>query len=76
MSRPRRIDRIQAFAAALTRVGEADRRLRTATADDVGLNLADFEAVLYLAEQGPVPAGRIAEVRRTERRVPARELVW
>jgi len=61
VSRPKRIDRIQAFAAALTRVGEADRRLRAATADDVGLNLADFDAVRYLAEQGPVPAGRIAE---------------
>jgi DNA-binding MarR family transcriptional regulator len=51
----------QHFAAALTKVAEADRRLRAAAAEHVGLNVADFDAVRYLAEQGPVPAGRIAE---------------
>ena len=61
MSRPRRPEKIHAFAVALTRVAEADRRLRAVAAEQVGLNLADFEAVRYLAEEGPVPAGRIAE---------------
>jgi len=61
VSRSRKPERTQAFAVALTRVAEADRRLRAAGAEQVGLNLADFEAVRYLAEEGPVPAGRIAE---------------
>jgi DNA-binding MarR family transcriptional regulator len=59
--RPRKTERNQEFAAALTRVAEADRRLRATAAEHVGLNLTDFDAVRYLAEQGPVPAGRIAE---------------
>lgn len=49
------------FAVALRRVAEAERRLASAAAEHVGLNLADFEAVRFLAEEGPVPAGRIAE---------------
>jgi len=61
VSRSRKPERIHAFAVALTRVAEADRRLRAAAADHLGLNLADFDTVRYLAEQGPVPAGRIAE---------------
>jgi len=61
VSRSRKPERIHAFAVALTRVGEADRRLRAAAAEHVGLTLADLDAVLYVAEQGPVPAGRIAE---------------
>src|SRR6185295_19680398 len=61
MSRARKPERIHAFTVALTRVVEADRRLRAAAAEHVGLNLADFDAVLHLADQGPVPAGRIAE---------------
>ncbi|NVB80468.1 MAG: MarR family transcriptional regulator [Kofleriaceae bacterium] len=61
MTRSRKPEKIQAFAAALTRVAEADRRLRVAAAEHAGLNIADFDAVRYLAEEGPVPAGRIAE---------------
>jgi DNA-binding MarR family transcriptional regulator len=61
VSRARKPERIHAFASALTRVAEADGRLRAAAAEHVGLTLADFDAVLYLAEQGPGPAGRIAE---------------
>ena len=61
MTRPRKPERIHAFALALTRVAEADQRLRAAAAEHAGLNLADFDAVRYLAEEGPVPAGRIAE---------------
>jgi DNA-binding MarR family transcriptional regulator len=61
VSRSQKPERIHAVAVALTRLAEADRRLRAAAAEHVGLNLADFDAVLYLAEQGPVPAGRIAD---------------
>jgi len=61
MSRARRPERIQAFNAALTRVAEAERRLRAAAAEHAGLTLPDFETVRYLAEHGPVAAGRIAE---------------
>jgi DNA-binding MarR family transcriptional regulator len=42
-------------------VEEADRRLRAAAAEHLGLPLADYDAVRFLAEEGPVPAGRIAE---------------
>jgi DNA-binding MarR family transcriptional regulator len=61
VSRSRKPERVHAFAIALTRVAEADRRLRAAAAEHVGLTLADFDTVRYLVEQGPVPAGRIAE---------------
>jgi DNA-binding MarR family transcriptional regulator len=61
VTRPRKPEKIHAFALALTRVAEADRRLRAAAAERAGLNIADFDAVRYLAEEGPVPAGRIAE---------------
>jgi DNA-binding MarR family transcriptional regulator len=61
VSRSRKPERIHAFALALTRVADADGRLRAAAAEHVGLNVADLDAVRYLAEQGPVPAGRIAE---------------
>ena len=52
MSRPRKPERIHAFAVALTRVAEADHRLRAAAAEHVGLSLADFDAVRYLADAG------------------------
>jgi DNA-binding MarR family transcriptional regulator len=61
LSRSRKPERIHAFAVALTRVTEAERQLRAAAAAQVGLTIADFDAVHFLAEQGPVPAGRIAE---------------
>lgn len=61
MSRSRKPEKIHRFTAALSRVAEADRRLRAAAAEHVGLTIADFESVRYLAEEGPVPAGRIAE---------------
>ncbi len=64
MSRSRKPEKLQTFAVALTRVADADRQLRAATAEQIGLNLADFDAVRYLAEHGPVPAGRIAEAMR------------
>jgi DNA-binding MarR family transcriptional regulator len=61
VTRPRKPERIRPFAAALSRVAQADFRLRAAAADHLGLALADFDAVQYLADAGPVPAGRIAE---------------
>jgi DNA-binding MarR family transcriptional regulator len=61
VARAQKQQRVQAFAVALRRVAEADRRLVAAAAAHVGLNLADFEAVRFLADEGPVPAGRIAE---------------
>jgi DNA-binding MarR family transcriptional regulator len=61
VTRSKKHERIRLFAAALARVEDADRRLRTAMAEHFGLAFADFEAVQFLAEQGPVPAGRIAE---------------
>jgi DNA-binding MarR family transcriptional regulator len=61
VSRAKKTERIHGFARALNRLTEAEQRLRAAAAEEVGLNLADFEAVRYLAEQGPGPAGRIAE---------------
>jgi DNA-binding MarR family transcriptional regulator len=61
MTRVRKHKQIQLFASSLSRVGEAERRLTAAAADHLGLPVADFEAVRFLAEEGPVPAGRIAE---------------
>jgi DNA-binding MarR family transcriptional regulator len=61
LSDTNKLERIRPFALALARVTAADRRLRSAAADHLGLPAADFDAVRYLAEAGPVPAGRIAE---------------
>lgn len=61
MSNSQRSVRIRPFALSLTRLTDADRRLRAAAAEHLGLTSADFDAVRYLAEAGPVPAGRIAE---------------
>ncbi len=61
MSGSIKLERIRPFALSLGRVTAADRRLRAAAAEHLGLTVADFDAVQYLAEAGPVPAGRIAE---------------
>jgi DNA-binding MarR family transcriptional regulator len=61
VSRSKTLQEVRQFGVALTRVGEADRRFRAAAAAHLGLTHADFDAVQYLAEAGPVPAGRIAE---------------
>jgi DNA-binding MarR family transcriptional regulator len=61
VSHSRKLQRIRPFAVSLTRLTEADRRLRLAAAEHLGLTIADFDAVQYLAAAGPVPAGRIAE---------------
>jgi DNA-binding MarR family transcriptional regulator len=61
LSPSKKLERIRPFAVALSKVTDADRRLRTAAAEHLGLTSFDFDAVQYLAEAGPVPAGRIAE---------------
>lgn len=61
MSHSQKLERIRPFAISLSRVTDADRRLRSAAAEHLGLTSADFDAVHYLASAGPVPAGRIAE---------------
>jgi len=61
VTRSRKPERIRPFAAALSRVADADRRLRLVAADRLGLPSADFDAVRFLADEGPVAAGRIAE---------------
>ncbi|UJR83238.1 MarR family winged helix-turn-helix transcriptional regulator [Sandaracinus amylolyticus] len=61
MSRPRKSDRVRPLERALHRVGEAERRLRQAAADRLGLGITDLEALLLLDESGPIAAGRIAE---------------
>jgi len=61
VTRSRKHERIRPLAAALARASEADRRLRLAAADRLGLAIADFDAVRFLADEGPVAAGRIAE---------------
>jgi DNA-binding MarR family transcriptional regulator len=61
VTRPRKNERVRPLAAALSRVADADHRLRVAAAERLGLPIADFETVRFLAEAGPVAAGRIAE---------------
>src|SRR5262245_22169734 len=61
MSRPRKSERIRSLERALTRVAEAERRLRQATADDLGMGITDLDTLLLLDEYGALAAGRIAE---------------
>ncbi|HSR99629.1 MAG TPA: MarR family transcriptional regulator, partial [Kofleriaceae bacterium] len=46
---------------ALARVTDADRRLRLAAAERLGVGATDFDALVLLDTAGPVAAGRIAE---------------
>jgi DNA-binding MarR family transcriptional regulator len=61
MTRSRKAERIRPLAAALRRIADADRRLRQAAAEQLGVGLSDFDTLLLLAESGPQAAGRIAE---------------
>ena len=45
----------------VTRVADADRRLRLAAAERLGLGATDFDALVLLDTAGPLAAGRIAE---------------
>jgi DNA-binding MarR family transcriptional regulator len=53
--------RIHEVAKAIARVADADRRLRTAAAERLGVGATDFDALVLLDTAGPLAAGRIAE---------------
>ncbi len=61
MPHSQKLERLRSFAVSLRQVTDADRRLRAAAAEHLGLTVPDFDALRFLAEAGPVPAGRIAE---------------
>ena len=61
MSRTRKSDRIRPLERALHRVGEAERRLRQAAAEELGIGITDLDTLLLLDEYGALAAGRIAE---------------
>jgi DNA-binding MarR family transcriptional regulator len=57
----RKPERIRALARALVRASDADRRLRLAAADRLGIGASDFDALLLIDATGPMTAGRLAE---------------
>jgi DNA-binding MarR family transcriptional regulator len=61
MPAARRPERIRPLARALIRAGDADRRLRLAAAERLGVGPSDFDAIVLLDATGPLPAGKIAE---------------
>lgn len=52
---------IRSVARAVARVADADRRLRLAAAERLGVGATDFDALILLDTAGPLAAGRIAE---------------
>ena len=61
MSRSRKPENVRPLDAALRRIAEADRRLRQAAAEQLGVGPSDLDTLLLLAESGPQASGRIAE---------------
>src|SRR5690349_14052762 len=61
MSAVRKRERIHTLAVAVARVADADRRLRLAAAERLGVGATDFDALVLLDTSGPLAAGRIAE---------------
>src|SRR5215475_7557131 len=61
MAAVRKHERIHAIARAVARVADADRRLRLAAAEQLGVGATDFDALVLLDTAGPLAAGRIAE---------------
>jgi DNA-binding MarR family transcriptional regulator len=61
MTSARKNERIHALASAIARLADADRRLRLAGAEQLGIGTTDFDALLLLDTAGPLAAGRIAE---------------
>jgi DNA-binding MarR family transcriptional regulator len=57
----RKPERIRPVARALIRASDADRRLRLAAAERLGVGPSDFDALLLIDATGPLTAGRIAE---------------
>ena len=54
-------EQIHAIARSIARVADADRRLRLAAAERLGIGSTDFDALILLDTSGPLAAGRIAE---------------
>lgn len=54
-------EQIRALARSVARVADADRRLRLAAAERMGVGATDFDALVLLDTGGPLAAGRIAE---------------
>jgi DNA-binding MarR family transcriptional regulator len=61
MTAARKKERIQEVARAIAHAAEADRRLRMAAAERLGLGSTDFDALLVLDAAGALAAGRIAD---------------
>lgn len=61
MPAARKPERIRPIARALVRASDADRRLRLAAAERLGVGPSDFDALLLIDATGPLTAGRIAE---------------
>lgn len=52
---------VRTVARAVARIADADRRLRLAAAERLGVGASDFDALVLLDTEGPLAAGRIAE---------------
>ena len=61
MPAARKPERIRPLARALIRASDADRRLRLAAAERLGVGPSDFDALLLIDATGPLTAGRIAD---------------
>jgi DNA-binding MarR family transcriptional regulator len=61
MPAARKPERIRPLARALIRASDADRRLRLAAAERLGVGVSDFDALLLIDTAGSLTAGRIAE---------------
>src|SRR5262245_65441829 len=61
MTTAKKQERIHAIAKAVVHAADADRRLRLAAAEQLGLGATDFDALILLDTAGPLAAGRIAE---------------
>lgn len=61
MPQTRKFERIRPLERALHRVGEAERRLRQAAAEELGIGSTDLDTLLLLDEYGALATGRIAE---------------
>jgi DNA-binding MarR family transcriptional regulator len=61
MTAAQRKKQIQLVARSVARVADADRRLRLAAAERLGVGATDFDALILLDTAGPLAAGRIAE---------------
>jgi DNA-binding MarR family transcriptional regulator len=61
MARVRKPDRVRVLDRALRRAAAADRAVRQAVADRLGIGPTDLDALLLLDDAGPLTAGTLAE---------------